>query len=648
MKLLLRILIPGILLSACTTEYDICIYGGTSAGVIAARSAALAGHKVVIVEPSGHIGGLTTGGLGRTDIGNKQVVQGLSRQFYRDLGTRYGRLESWVFEPKAAAEIYQGYLDHPGITVLRQTGLKALEMDGSRIVSMRTVRLTPEGEVKGRGPVIKAQVFIDASYEGDLLPAAGVSYAVGRESADTYGESWNGSHLSRYHQFPDGVDPYLVPGDPASGLLPGISAGEAEEGAGDSLLQAYNLRLCLTDSLENRIPLSRPEGYDSTRFELLARLIAAQPADTSYFIWSPMPGRKTDVNNFGAVSTDMIGGNAGYLEASYAGRYQIYKAHSDYTLELLWFMMTDSRVPEGLREEFSRWGLPKDEYIASGHWTPQLYVREGRRMVSDYVATQADCEGLTQVPDYIGYAAYKMDSHNCRRVVIDGGVKNEGDVEINIPGPWPIAYRSIVPAAGECTNLVVPVAVSASHIAFGSIRMEPVFMTLGQVASLAAGIAIERGIPVQEVPAEEIREAIASDPLQDGSVPDIFIDDSALEVPDGWARIKSKRGYGPSYLETGAPGATMVFTTTVPHPGRYAVYSYLNLVDDVEPVTTYRIGDREVTVNAREVPLDGQMKGDWAPLGEFEIGGSVTVTLTGGASGKPLRADCILLVRRDG
>ena len=260
MKLLLRILIPGILLSACTTEYDICIYGGTSAGVIAARSAALAGHKVVIVEPSGHIGGLTTGGLGRTDIGNKQVVQGLSRQFYRDLGTRYGRLESWVFEPKAAAEIYQGYLDHPGITVLRQTGLKALEMDGSRIVSMRTVRLTPEGEVKGRGPVIKAQVFIDASYEGDLLPAAGVSYAVGRESADTYGESWNGSHLSRYHQFPDGVDPYLVPGDPASGLLPGISAGEAEEGAGDSLLQAYNLRLCLTDSLENRIPLSRPKG----------------------------------------------------------------------------------------------------------------------------------------------------------------------------------------------------------------------------------------------------------------------------------------------------------------------------------------------------------------------------------------------------
>ena len=475
-----------------------------------------------------------------------------------------------------------------------------------------------------------------------MLPHADV-----RESSAQYGESWNGRHIATNHQFPDGVDPYVVPGDPASGLLPGVTEGPAgEEGEGDGLLQAYNLRLCLTDSLENRIPFTRPSGYDSTRYELLARLIAAQPASAKYFIWSPMPGHKTDVNNFGGFSTDFIGGNAGYLEASYAGRHKIYQAHTDYSLGLLWFMMTDPRVPSATRKELARWGLPKDEYPENGHWTPQLYVREGRRMVSDYVVTQKDCEGLTSVPDGIAYAAYKMDSHNCRRIAADGMVKNEGNVEEKIPGPWPIPYRSIVPARGECDNLLVPVCVSSSHIAFGSLRMEPVFMSLGQVAGLAAAMSLRQGIPVQDVSAVDLMANLALDPLQDGSVPDIFMDDALMDAPSGWMRVKSKRGYGPSYLESSAPGASVTFGARVPSQGLYEVYSYVNLVDDIEPVTRYNINGENVSVDSMEIPLDGQMKGDWAPLGTFELSDSVSVTVSGGDSGKPLRADCILLVKK--
>ena len=632
---------------SCGKQYDVCIYGGTSAGVVAARSAALEGYSVVIVEPSGHIGGLTTGGLGLTDIGNKQVVQGLSRQFYRELGKHYGKLESWVFEPHVAQKVMDAYLEHPRITVLRHTGLDRICKHGTHIKGMHTILLDEEGCVLGRGPKIRAKVFIDASYEGDLLPASGVSYAVGRESSAQYGESWNGRHIATNHQFPDSVDPYVVSGDPASGLLPGVTEGLAgEEGEGDGLLQAYNLRLCLTDSLENRIPFTRPSGYDSTRYELLARLIAAQPASAKYFIWSPMPGRKTDVNNFGGFSTDYIGGNAGYLEASYAGRYKIYQAHTDYTLGLLWFMMTDPRVPSVTRNKLARWGLPKDEYPENGHWTPQLYVREGRRMVSDYVVTQKDCEGLTNVPDGVAYAAYKMDSHNCRRIAADGMVKNEGNVEEKIPGPWPIPYRSIVPARKECDNLLVPVCVSASHIAFGSLRMEPVFMSLGQVAGLAAVMSLRQGVPVQDVSAVDLMASLARDPLQDGSVPDIFMDDAQMDVPSGWTRIKSKRGYGPSYLESSAPDASVTFGVRVPSPGLYEVYSYVNLVDDIEPVTRYNMDGASVTVDSRGIPLNGQMKGDWAPIGTFELSDSVSVTVSGGDSGKPLRADCILLVKK--
>ena len=490
---------------------DIFIYGGTSAGVIAARSAALQGKTVIIVEPTNHIGGLTTGGLGYTDIGKNQELKGLAAEFYRDIGKHYGTGGGkLVFEPKVASGIYAGYLDDSRITVLKKTGIKKLVKSGKRIKAAVVSGLDEKGKCTGKNRKIKAKVFIDASYEGDLLPLSGVSFTTGREKSSKYGEKWNGFHFSRYHQFPDGVDPYVIEGDPQSGLLWGISSSSpSQEGDGDSLIQAYNLRVCLTDSTENKIPITEPDNYDATRYELLARLMAAQKPDARYFIWSPMPGRKTDINNYGGFSTDMIGMNYDYIGASYERRAQILDAHTDYTKGLFWFILTDPRVPEKLSKEISRWGYPKDEYPENNHWTPQLYVREGRRMVSDYVVTQADCEGKTRAEDGIAEAAYMMDSHNCQRVVVekDGRrmVKNEGDVEIKIPGPYPISYRAIVPSADECSNLLVPVCLSASHIAYGSIRMEPVFMSLGEVAARAAVQATKKSCTVQEVDWRSVR-----------------------------------------------------------------------------------------------------------------------------------------------
>lgn len=634
-----------VLLFSCSgKQYDICIYGGTSAGVIAARTAALQGHSVVVVEPLDHIGGMTTGGLGQTDIGNKQVVQGLSRKFYRDLGTRYGSLEKWVFEPSVASAIMEGYLDNPGITVLRRTGLCGVQKYGASIQTITLRHLDEYWRFSGRPFRIKAKVFIDASYEGDLMASAGVCYTVGRESASQYGESWNGRHLSTRHQFPDGINPE------------GLSGIEPEkawtEGEGDTLVQAYNFRICLTDSLENRIPLERPSAYDSTRYELLARLLAIQGESTRCFIWDRMPGRKTDINNYGGFSTDLIGGSNEWPEASYERRRQIWQEHYDYTTGLLWFMQTDSRVPESIRDEISRWGLPKDEYPASEHWTPQLYVREGRRMISDYVITQADCQGLTSVPDGIAYAAYTMDSHNCCRIVLNGMVKNEGNVETKIPGPYPIPYRAIVPKRNECGNLLVPVSLSASHIAFGSIRMEPVFMTLGQVAAMAADYAISSGMAVQDVPSEAIREKMAEDPYLDGSTPDILADDLTGDISaPGWITVRKNRGYGPTYLELPHSGGNQpaVFRLNIPSEGRYSVYSYTNLKDELAPVTHYRLENGEktfdVTVDSRTIPLVGQTKGDWAPLGEYLLeAGQLTVSLTGEKHNLPLRADAILSV----
>ena len=482
---------------------DICVYGGTSAAVTAAKAAALEGCDVVIICPDPAIGGLTTGGLGNTDIGNKQAIIGMARQFYRDLGKHYGVEEQWRFEPHVAENILMGYLDDPHITLMQGYYLTSVEKEGTRIKSITCT--TDDGVVA----TVKAPQFIDTSYEGDLMAMAGVSYHVGREASSVYGEKWNGSHLSVYHQFVDGVDPYVEKGNPDSGLLWGIQPWTMkEEGAGDNYVQAYNYRVCFSSDPNNQIPITKPDDYDPAKYELLARVFESDPniaadIENNYFIWCDLPNGKTDVNNRGPFSSDMIGMNHDYPEADWARRKEIIAAHKSYTLGLFWFYVSDPRVPKHFQEFVSKWGYAKDEYVKTGGWTHQLYVREARRMIGEYVATQKDCEGKAEIPDGIGYAAYQMDSHNCERMVIekDGKVmvKNEGDVEIGGGKPYPISYRSITPKREECTNLLVPVCLSSSHIAFGSIRMEPVFLELGQVAGIAASLAGKNSVQTIDI-----------------------------------------------------------------------------------------------------------------------------------------------------
>ncbi|MFP4089543.1 MAG: FAD-dependent oxidoreductase [Cyclobacteriaceae bacterium] len=514
------------------SAYDVVVYGGTSGGIAAALQAARMGKTVVLIEPYNRLGGLTTGGLGQTDIGNKQAIGGISREFYQNIRTHYsdstswkwqarqnyidggqtrteaGEDAMWTFEPSSALKVYEDMLAAEEVDIV--LGEKLNRESGLTKEGTEIRQISMEG-----GRTFSGKMFIDATYEGDLMAAAGVDYTVGREANAKYGETYNGVQLLEGHQFPDGIDPYVEPGKPESGLLWGISeASLAEQGSGDSLVQAYNFRICLTDNPENQVAITEPENYDASRYELLVRLFEAQQDKRNveqYFIWSSMPNAKTDINNRGGFSTDMINHSHNYTEASYQEREKIIKEHEDYTKGLLYFYTTDPRVPADLQQEVRRWGYPKDEYVENGHWSPQLYVREARRMLGEYVMTQANCVGEEVVEDVIGLAAYTMDSHNCQRIVVDGQVKNEGNVEVGGFPPYPIAYRAITPKKEQVTNLLVPVALSASHIAFGSIRMEPVFMVLGQSAATAAALAIDAEVAVQEVDYAQLREKLLED-----------------------------------------------------------------------------------------------------------------------------------------
>jgi hypothetical protein len=369
------------------------------------------------------------------------------------------------------------------------------------------------------GKIFRAKMFIDATYEGDLMAKAGVRYEVGREANSEYGETLNGGRaLTPKHQFAVAVDPYLNPGAPGSGLLPFIQSAEAgKAGESDRSVQAYNYRLCYTRNPANRLPHKKPPQYDPAKYELLARyleaLVAAGRKLSLEEFWNPiaMPNGKTDINNNGGFSTDFIGANYDYPDATYARREQICRAHENYTLGFIYFLATSPRVPENMRLEMQSWGPAKDEFVDSHGWPHQLYVREARRMISDYVMTEHNCRGQTKAEDPVGLAAYTMDSHNCRRIVKDGRVENEGDVQVGGVPPYPISYRAIVPKAAECENLLVPICLSATHIAYGSIRMEPVFMILGQSAATAAVLSLDANCSLQKLNYEILRVCLLKD-----------------------------------------------------------------------------------------------------------------------------------------
>ncbi len=505
--------------------YDVVIYGGTSAGVIAAVQASRLGKSVVLIEPGHRLGGLSSGGLGETDIGNKQAIGGLAREFYRRVGRHYADSsawkwqkrheyarpssedEMWTFEPSVALAIFNEWVREAKIRVVF-----AERMDRANGVTKKGSRIRSIGMESGRR--FQGRMFIDATYEGDLMAAAGVSYTVGREPNRTYGETLNGIQTKQtvHHNFVDGVDPYVRKGDPASGLLPFIDAdGPGVEGEGDARVQAYCFRMCLTDHPDNRIAFAKPPGYVELEYELLLRNFEAGEAGMPW-INSPMPNRKTDTNNRTAFSTDYIGQNYGYPDGDYQTRQRIVAEHRRYQQGLMWTLANHPRVPEAIRSEVARWGMCKDEFVEGHGWQEQLYIREARRMIGAYVMTQHNCQGRQTVEDAVGLAAYTMDSHNTQRYMdAQGFVRNEGDVEIGGFPPYPISYRAITPRLKEAENLLVPVALSASHIAYGSIRMEPVFMILGQSAASAAAIAIDERVAVQEVPYPELRARLLAD-----------------------------------------------------------------------------------------------------------------------------------------
>jgi hypothetical protein len=409
------------------------------------------------------------------------------------------------------------------------------------------------------------------------------------------------------------------------------------------------------------LPIEKPANYDASRYELLLRIIEAQKlyALNNYFIISPMPNNKTDINNRGAFSTDMIGMNHSYPEASYEERAEIIQAHKDYTLGLLWFMGNDERVPKPLRDQMLALGLPKDEYLEYGHWTPQLYIREARRLVGEYVATQANCDNIAKVDDGVGMAAYTMDSHNCQRVVIvkegKAMVKNEGNVEIKGGLPYDVSYRCLTPKREECDNLLVPVCLSASHIAYGSIRMEPVFMLLGQSAAKAACLAIDGGVKVQEVDVTKIQRMYEEDPLLDGTPADIIVDDASLDVPAAWTRIEKNNGYGRSYLVLNPTSEkqTLRYPFEVKSDGKYEIYTYFIRRGESSKMTELVVSDgneqKGVVLNADEIEVLGQTSGEWVSLGEYNLQsgkpGYVEFTNNGTITGQ-ICADAVLLVRK--
>lgn len=512
--------ISGFALAAEKAQFDVVIYGSSPAAISAAVQAKRMGKSAVIVSPETRIGGLTTGGLGQTDIGNKKAFGGIALEFYKDVGKYYGAdVDKWQFEPSAALSILEGWEKRDGLDIRRGEWLdreKGVEKKDGRIVSIKTLS----------GKVYRGKIFIDATYEGDLMAAAGVSYHVGREANSVYGETINGNQpgLAKYHQLHAGVDPYVVPGNPSSGLLPGVEPYDPElkPGDGDKRVQAYCFRMCLTTDPKNRIPFAKPEGYDERDFELLFRDFAADK-DGKYVVpWinSRMPKGKTDTNNRAGFSTDFIGANWNWPEATYAERRKIFDAHLERQKGLMWTLANHPRVPEQIRNEVSKWGTCKDEFKdgPGDGWQSQIYVREGRRMIGEYVMTEHNCRGDAVAPRPVAMGAYMMDSHHVRRYVgADGFVHNEGDVEVSSDGkggrfrPYPIDYGAIIPKRGECTNLIVPVSLSASHISFGSIRMEPVFFALGQAAGTAASMAAAGGLAVQDVPYGELSARLAAD-----------------------------------------------------------------------------------------------------------------------------------------
>lgn len=644
-------------------DHDVVIYGGTCAAITAAVQVKQMGKTVIVVSPDKHLGGLSSGGLGFTDTGNKAVIGGLSREFYHRIWKHYQTSEAWVqqkreeygnkgqgtpamdgenrtmwiFEPRAAEQVFEAWVKEQGIPVVRDAWLdreKGVKKEGGKIVSITTLD----------GNTYAGKMFIDVTYEGDLMAAAGVDFHVGREANSRYGEEHNGVQVGvLHHRHHFGavkglISPYKTPGDPKSGVLARVSTeNPGVKGEEDKRVQAYCFRMCLTNDPSNRIPFPKPEGYDASQYELLLRVLNTGWGEF-FEKFDPIPNHKTDTNNHGPFSFDNIGYNYDYPTASYERRKEIIAEHRTYQQGLLWFVANDPRVPKKVQDELREWGLPKDEFKDNGNWSHQLYIREARRMIGHYVMTENELRKKKPTPESVGMGSYTIDSHNVQRYITpEGYVQNEGDIGVSTGGPYEIAYGSLVPKEGQGSNLLVPVAMSASHIAYGSIRMEPVFMILGQSAATAAVLALDEGLPVQKLPYEKLRERL----LKDGQIlhytgpksargvdmkklEGIVVDDAEAVKEGHWSQSgAAKKFIGDGYTHDGNEekgGKKLVFRTKLPKAGKYEVRLFYpvnsNRASNVPVTVKSAKGDEALTVDQRKA---GEHEEIAKTLGTFEF-----------------------------
>ena len=666
------LLAPVTFLNAAEESHDIVVYGGTSGGVVAAIQAARSGHSVILISPTQKLGGLTASGLGMTDTaGYRQIIGGLAKEFYQRIGRHYADPANWrsgdreaymkkvgpglardgmmhYFEPHIAERAFEEWAAESKLVIVRGERLDlrhGVIKEGARITALRMES----------GRTFPGKIFIDASYEGDLLPGAGVTYTLGRESQQAYKERFAGvqPRTGVEHQFRHQVDPYVKPGDASSGLLPEIHAATpavmGPEGSADKLIQAYNFRLCLTDVPENRVPIQRPEGYDAARYELLGRYFKAG-FDHPFGLHDAMPNRKTDLNNFGPFSVDYLRGNDGYVEGDYATRERIVAEHIRYQKGLLYFFLTDERVPTEIRQQLARWGYAKDEFTDNGNWPWQIYVREARRMVSEQVMTEHHVLGHQIVADSVGLGCYPLDCHNVQRFVsADGYALVEGGVYQTGHSPYPISYRSIVPLRTECENLLAPWSLSASHVAFLSIRMEPVFMTLSQSAATAASLALRNRCAVQDIAYDQLRLDLAKqnqvldfkpehpkpEPIAPASLAGVVVDDLDVTFTDDWVCRHDGRFVGQSFrsdVSHGKADKTFRFRAILPKAGRYEVrYAYAKVrgASKNVPVTVYTAqGPKAVRLDlSLTPPIDGL----WVSLGKFDFDAQEAIVVVSNA-----------------
>ena len=679
-------------IAAAPMTAEIVVYGDGSGGVTAAVQGARMGKSVILVSNyHGHLGGLTSSGLGWTDIGNRAILGGLSREFYGRVYRHYQDDSAWVqqqmnqypkkgqgaptfdsstklasvFEPKVAEQIFKDMAMEAGVEIIEG------RIDQSNGVMLKGTTISHIRLDDGR--IIGGKMFIDASYEGDLMAAAGVSFRMGRESNKEFEETHNGyTGTSHGNQVEVKVDAYLTQGDFTSGLIRGITnpspnASKTVIGAGDHRFQAYCYRLCLTDASGNRIPVTKPKGYDEADFEIVLRAVEAGKRQR-FFKTSPMPNRKTDSNNTSGISMDYIGKNYGidkngkpwnWATIKHEQRDVLAKEHAYWQLGLIWTIQNHPRVPGEIRKAWSKWGLCRDEFADNDGIPYNLYVREARRMSSPFVMTEAHCRNELPIEDSVAMGAYTMDSHNVQRLVQNGIVRNEGDIQkpLRNKGPYRISYRAIVPSRDECTNLLVPWSLSSTHIAFGSIRMEPVFMCLGQAAATAASLAIDRGFPVQDVPYPSLRRRLLADDARlempkpkPVLVPDgILLDDDLAVFSGTWGAGHSIRPFiGARYMHNAGKASPKTKATfSIPKLALDGVARELrihwpaqgNRATNVPITITHSEGETKYTLNQR---VPGKL-GGWNSLGIFTFDKQSSVVVgTKGTDGHVL-IDAILL-----